>query len=210
MCKTIETSINAFIVSFVTGIILLSSPQKIHKANGLILWSFCFIQLCDATIHYSIREKLPKLNLFVSKYLIPLILFSEAPIIYYATYQLTGKRMIWFEFLLIIYVIFGMLSHTHYCTKITSQSSPNDFLQWCQTTSYNWAKFLFLFFLIMAAYKYPNNIYKLVACIILITAFVANFNNASFGSGWCHQSNILAIIWLGMYLMDIPSKISIF
>jgi hypothetical protein len=202
MCNTLQSSLNTFLLSFVISIFLLTTESKLQKTNALLLLSFCFIQLSDALLHLSIQNNWQNFNLFVSKFIVPLILFSEIPLMYYATYGLTEKRSIAFEYIYGTLCILGFLQYIISCKQVTIQGD-NGFLVWCNNPIRNtWGKLLFFFGIIWATYYYPFNIYKIIFYFILTLTFLYTFSTDTFGSGWCHFANSLSIAWLIVYLIE--------
>lgn len=205
MCRTISESLTTFLVSSVIGIILLSSDKQLNKLNGIILLSYCGIQLTDSLIHYSLLTDNTQLNVFISKYVTPIILLSEIPIVYTAVYMITHKRIIWFEILLVIIETLALLTYIDSCEG-KSIIGKNNYLLWCHSPTPDYVKILFIIGAVIATWYYPNNIYKLVMYIIISATFIITFNYDSFGSGWCHTANILSIAFLIMFLLDIKTK----
>jgi hypothetical protein len=205
MCRTLKDSLDTFIISIVVARILYFSNEKsnqLQKTNAILLLSFCFIQLADFLIHYSIKNDYNTFNFIISRFLIPFILMSEIPIMYYATYKLTGKRMKWFEITAGILCIYGFLSYIYHCNQPSTQAK-NGFLIWCNSPiTSNVYKILFFLGIIIATYHYPMNIYKIVFLIIVTSTFIYTFNSDTFGSGWCHFANVLSIIWLLLFFIQ--------
>lgn len=202
MCRTLKDSLDTFIISLVVARILYFSDNgseydnRLQQTNAILLLSFCFIQLSDAVLHYSIKNDLSSLNQFVSRFIVPTILFSEIPIMYYATYKLTNKRIKWFEVLLAVLSPIALLSFIYNCSGKTTQGKDN-FLIWCGTPITNkFFKFLFFAGILMATYHYPLNIYKVIFYFVVTLTFIYTFDTETFGSGWCHFANALAVLWL--------------
>lgn len=202
MCKTLQDSLDTFLLSFVIARILLFTDSKLQHTNALLILSFCFIQLSDTLLHLSIRNNWDTFNYFVSKFIVPLILFSEIPLMYYATYKLTEKRNIAFEYIYGILCVLGFMQYIISCNELTVQGE-NGFLIWCNNPIRNpIGKFLFFFGIIWATYYYPFNIYKIIFYFILTLTFSYTFSTDTFGSGWCHFANSLSIAWLVVYLIQ--------
>lgn len=202
MCRTLRDSLDTFIVSLVAARILYFSNNSdaqqdlLQKTNAILLLSFCFIQLSDAILHYCLKHDLDTLNIIVSKIVVPLILFSEIPVMYWATYKLTGNRTLWFEKTLFVFSILGFIL---FATNCKSQTVVGDkgFLIWCGDPIKSAAgKLLFFAGIIIATFHYPNNIYKLIFLFVVTSTFIYTFNTDTFGSGWCHFANILSLLFL--------------
>lgn len=200
MCNTLQSSLNTFLLSVFISIILLTTDSKLQHTNALLLLSFCFIQLSDALLHLAIQKNWTNFNYFVSKFIVPLILFSEIPLMYYATYRLTEKRNIAFEYIYGTLCALGFIHYIMYCNELTIQGKDG-FLIWCNNPIRNtWGKLLFFFGIIWATYYYPFNIYKVILYFILTITFVYTFSTDTFGSGWCHFANSLSVAWLLVYM----------
>lgn len=200
MCNTLQASLNTFLLSVVISIILLTTDSKLQHTNALLLLSFCFIQLSDALLHLAIQKNWSNFNYCVSKFIVPLILFSEIPLMYYATYRLTEKRNIAFEYIYGTLCVLGFIHYIMSCNELTIQGKDG-FLIWCNNPIRNtWGKLLFLFGIIWATYYYPFNIYKVILYFILTITFVYTFSTDTFGSGWCHFANSLSVAWLLVYV----------
>lgn len=208
MCRTLKDSMDTFIISLVVARILYFSDNgdefqdKLQQTNAILLLSYCFIQLSDAVLHYSIKNDLTWLNHFVSRFIVPIILFSEIPIMYYATYKLTNKRIMWFETALVVASLFALFSFVYSCQGKTTQGADG-FLIWCGTPITNkFFKVLFFAGILLATFYYPLNIYKIVFYFVVTLTFLYTFNNETFGSGWCHFANALAVIWLAIFFIQ--------
>lgn len=203
MCRTFEESISTFVITFSIGCILIASKKQQHITNGIILLSFCFMQLSDAIIHYSILTNNDILNKIFTKYITHIILYLEAPITYYAVYKLTKKRIPLFE---ITYFIIGslyLIKIIYDCNEKSIVPINNTYLQWCQSNMSSYRKITFLIGLLFAAWQYPNDIYKFSIYSTVITAFAINFFDKSFGSKWCHYANYLSIFLLIFYIFNV-------
>jgi|688.fasta_scaffold384590_2 hypothetical protein len=200
MCYSLQSSLYTFLFSFLVALYLYSTNIPIHQTNGLILLSFIFMQLNDTIIHYSINHSLENLNYYTSKYLTTLILSLEIPLIYYFVYLLTGKRNILLEIIFGIIILYGFVYGINSCQDI-SIKKPDGYILWCQNTIQPLFKFIFLIGLLLAMWYYPNNIYKLLFYIIVISTFAFNYNNQTFGSRWCHHANLLSILLLLIYFI---------
>lgn len=208
MCRTLKDSLDTFIISLVVARILYFSDNSteyentLQQTNAILLLSFCFIQLSDAVLHYAIKNDMTSLNLFVSRFIVPTILFSEIPIMYYATYKLTNKRIKWFEALLAILSPIALFSFIYNCDGKTTQGE-NKFLIWCGTPITNkFFKFFFFAGILLATYYYPLNIYKIIFYFVVTLTFIYTFDTETFGSGWCHFANALAVIWLITFFVN--------
>lgn len=201
MCYSLESSLHTFIFSFLVAIYLYSTNIPLQQTNGLILLSFIFIQLNDTIIHYSINHSLQNLNYYTSKYLTTLILSLEIPLIYYFVYLLTNKRNILLEIIFSIIILSGFIYGINSCDNITIKNNDG-YLIWCQNTIKPIFKFIFLLGLLLSMWYYPNNMYKLLFYIIVISTFGFNYNTPTFGSRWCHHANILSIFLLLLYLIN--------
>lgn len=202
MCRTITESFTTFLFSSTVAIILLCSKEQFYRSNGIIIFAFCGIQLVDTLIHYGLQTHNPSLNLIVSKYMLPTILYLEIPIIYYAVYLLTKRRMIWFEILMVIGVISAFVKHILTCNKISIPGN-NQFLVWCQHKSITWYKLVFLLGFYLAGWNYPNTLTKWAIYALGTITYIMTFNNNSFGSGWCHYANIISVILLLFFVIKI-------
>lgn len=198
MCYSLQSSLYTFALSFLVAIYLYSTNIPIHKTNGLILLSFIFIQLNDSIIHYSINNSLEKLNYYTSKYLTTTILSLEIPLIYYSVYLLTGKRNIFLEIVFGMIILYGFIYGIRSCQDI-SIKNHDGYILWCQNTIQPLFKYIFLIGLLLAMWYYPNNIYKLVFFIIIISTFGINIDKPTFGSRWCNHANLLSICLILLY-----------
>jgi hypothetical protein len=176
--------------------------DKLQQTNAILIVSFCFIQLSDAILHYALKNNLHDFNLFVSKFIVPTILFSEIPIMYWATFKLTGKRIEWFEYAMAAYCLIGFLSFVLSCNSKTVVGNDG-FLVWCgHPIDSVVGKYLFFLGILIATYHYPLNIYKVVFVTVVAATFFYTFYTETFGSGWCHFANILSVIFLAIYFVQ--------
>lgn len=208
MCRTLKDSLDTFIISLVVARILYFSDAQetesfsLQKTNAILLLSFCFIQLGDALIHYSIKNNYDTFNLVLSRLVIPMILMLEIPIMYYATYKYTGKRIRWFEIVAGVLCIYGFVRFAYGCTQ-PSKVGADGFLVWCNNPiTSSVYKILFFLGILIATFYYPLNIYKIIFLIVVTSTFVYTFNSETFGSGWCHFANMLSVLWLATFFIQ--------
>lgn len=208
MCRNLKDSLDTFIISLVVARILYfsksssDSVDRLQQTNAILILSFCFIQLSDAMIHYAIKNNLDSFNILVSRFLIPTILFSEIPIMYWATFKLTGKRIIWFEYAMVLYCLVGFLTFVKGCDSKTVVGNDG-FLIWCNHPIESViGKVLFFLGILTATYHYPLNAYKFVFVSVVTATFVYTFHTDTFGSGWCHFANALSVLFLCIFFIQ--------
>ena len=192
MCYSIEVSLVTFLITSLCMLYVYSKSVEL-KWIATFVMIVTTIQLCDALLWMSINNNNIELNMFVSKYMLSLVLVSELLVAYYGAKSLGTFENKIYELFLWLYVIFFMIMWIATC-KATNRNSDG-YLTWCDYSITPLMKILFLFFLIVPFIcGYTNEYIKISIVSVCIATFILNFYKKSFGSGWCHISNILSII----------------
>lgn len=202
MCKTVETSLTTYAISFVCVCVCL---QLAGQSAGirfacLFIMSFSTMQLLDAGLWWSIDNRAKSLNHIITRYAIPVVLASEVLVSYFAVKYIFGWKNAYYELGLAIFVAFILGGWWFkYCTKhmYTAPHPTEKYLHWCGTEFNALTRALFLFFLLAPVLLgMPKNetAIKYVLAIPITTTLLVNFNKITFGSRWCWSSNITSII----------------
>jgi hypothetical protein len=204
MCKSFETSVSTFAFSLACVAVsaAMCKTKEVHFASAFIL-TFSLIQLIDAGIWWSIRRKNNALNRALTRYATPVVLMSELLVSYFGIKYMFGWSNQYFEYGLATFVIGALGTWIFkYCNDANAQHTlpHNDgYLHWCGVAFSTVVRFSFIFFLlfpILVGMPSKYAIMKYAITIPIVTTFVVNFMNPTFGSRWCWSSNVTSALLL--------------
>lgn len=212
MCKSFDTSISTFAFSLACVAVsaAMCKTKEVYFASAFIL-TFSLIQIIDAGIWWSIGHKNNALNRVLTRYATPVVLMSELLVSYFGVKYMFGWSNRYFEYGLATFVIGALGTWIFkYCNDANAHTLPHTdgYLYWCGVDISTVVRTSFLFFLLFPILvgmpsKYATM--KYVLTIPIITTFVVNFMNITFGSRWCWSSNITSALLLAYSAM--PSNV---
>ena len=203
MCKSIETSLSTFAFSLacVAASAAICPTKEVHFASMFIL-TFSLIQLVDAGLWWSIRNRNKVLNNALSRYAIPVVLVSELLVSYFGVKHVFGWSNPYYELGLAIFGT-GVLGTWifKYCNNATAYTLPytDGYLHWCGVEINLVIRILFIAFLLLPiAVGMPSKhaILKYLITVPIVATFFMNFANPTFGSRWCWSSNVTSALLL--------------
>jgi hypothetical protein len=208
MCKTFETSLATFVFSLtcVTLSLHIRKTKELYFASMFIL-TFSIMQLLDAGIWWSITHKNKLLNNFISRYAVPFLLACELLVSYFGVKYIFGWSNRYFEYGLLIFVSFILLSWVfRYCNDTTAYTVPytDGYLHWCGVELHTVVRVLFILLLLTPiAIGLPSkyNLIKYLIIIPIIATFVMNYMKVTFASRWCWSSNIVSGLLLAYSML---------
>ena len=204
MCKSIKTSLTTFAITAVSfGIIWLLSSAPQYRFAVLFLFTISLMQLVDAALWVSVRNKLDITNLMISRYVILAVLIAEILVSYYGIRYYMGWSDRRYE--AIMWVSIGIMIYRWlyiYDCKKTSVY-PDGYLFWCTSHMTWYGKIIFLMLLIIPIIMgYPNMLLKWLLVGGITATFAVNFFNGTFGTRWCWSGNTLVPIILLVVLLE--------
>ena len=206
MCKSMETSLATYAVSLVCVCVCLKleAVSKAVRFACMFILTFATMQLLDAGLWWSIRNRDKPLNHAISRYAIPALFAVELLVTYFGANLMFGWRNAYYELGLAAFVVFTLGAWMfRFCpsgaASYTAPDSTDGYLHWCGVELNTLTRVTFLFFLISPIlFGLPQSAtaikYMLVAPLLL--TFIFNFNKITFGSRWCWSSNITSVILL--------------
>jgi hypothetical protein len=203
MCKSIETSLSTFAFSLacVAASAAICPTKEVHFASMFIL-TFSLIQLVDAGLWWSIRNKNKLVNNALSRYAIPVVLVSELLVSYFGIKHMFGWSNQYYELGLATFGT-GVLGTWifKYCNNATAYTLPytDGYLHWCGVEIGKAVRILFIAFLLLPiAVGMPSKhaILKYLITAPIMATFFMNFANPTFGSRWCWSSNVTSALLL--------------
>jgi hypothetical protein len=182
--------------------ILYVRPTPEIKYLVWFMMTFTSMQLVDAVIWYSLRNKNDTLNRIFSQFVIPIVLAAELLVAYYAAKYYIGWSNRIFEVLLWIIVIFLIFSWIRDCMNPITKPNTNGNLVWCNHKFGHLPRVIFFVALMLPfALAYPNGWIKTAALTWAFASWIWNYSNPAFGSRWCWASNIFALFVLAIVLL---------
>ena len=203
MCKTIETSLSTFAFSLacVASSAAICPTKEVHFASMFIL-TFSLIQLVDAGLWWSIRNRNKVLNNALSRYALPVVLVSELLVSYFGVKHVFGWSNPYYELGLAVFGT-GVLGTWIFksCNNATAYTLPytDGYLHWCGVEINLVIRILFIAFLLLPiAVGMPSKhaILKYLITVPIVATFFMNFANPTFGSRWCWSSNVTSALLL--------------
>ena len=203
MCKTIETSLSTFAFSLacVAASAAICPTKEVHFASMFIL-TFSLIQLVDAGLWWSIRNRNKVLNNALSRYALPVVLVSELLVSYFGVKHVFGWSNPYYELGLAVFGT-GVLGTWIFksCNNATAYTLPytDGYLHWCGVEINLVIRILFIAFLLLPiAVGMPSKhaILKYLITVPIVATFFMNFANPTFGSRWCWSSNVTSALLL--------------
>jgi len=203
MCKSIETSLSTFAFSLacVAASAAICPTKEVHFASMFIL-TFSLIQLVDAGLWWSIRNRNKVLNNALSRYAIPVVLVSELLVSYFGIKHMFGWSNPYYELGLAVFGT-GVLGTWifKYCNNATAYTLPytDGYLHWCGVEISKAVRILFIAFLLLPiAVGMPSKhaILKYLITAPIMATFFMNFVTPTFGSRWCWSSNVTSALLL--------------
>lgn len=194
MCKSIGTSIAAFFTTLVSMSIVVSISRKPeHLFVAVFLFTISLMQLADALLWKSIKDGSIKSNLFVSKYILILILVSEFLVSYYGIRYFFGWSNKLYEIILWVVVIRGLYIWSAKC-KATDVYTDG-YLRWCNKNIKLRDKIGCLFMLVFPIIMgYPNILLKWILLGFIFITFIIQVWYVTFGSRWCWIANPASVL----------------
>jgi hypothetical protein len=203
MCKSIETSLSTFAFSLacVAASAAICPTKEVHFASMFIL-TFSLIQLVDAGLWWSIRNRNKVLNNALSRYALPVVLVSELLVSYFGVKHVFGWSNPYHELGLAVFGT-GVLGTWIFksCNNATAYTLPytDGYLHWCGVEINLVIRILFIAFLLLPiAVGMPSKhaILKYLITVPIVVTFFMNFANPTFGSRWCWSSNVTSALLL--------------
>jgi hypothetical protein len=161
MCRSIQDSVTAGLIIHATALILVLTGKPEYLWLGAFVFSVGMMQWADAIIWYQRAHQIS--TIFVSRYVLPLILLSEPICAYLGYLHYYKQRIIPFELLMALYLSVHMLTWMSECIENTSVTADG-YLKWCNFDITDIPKIAYLFFLVFPFLFFPD---KAVRTIIL-------------------------------------------
>lgn len=197
MCRSLETSLATFAVTFGCMMAILSRrPTPEIKYFVVFVLTFTTMQLVDAIIWYGLHTQQEVVNKLASQTIVPVVLSAELLVAYYAAGHYLGWRNRLYEIALWVYVGVLVVAWVRDCVKdpITRPNADGN-LVWCNTGFNKYSRIFFLFYLLFPlAIAYPNGWIKTATLTLVFGTWLWNYSNPAFGSRWCWSSNSVAIV----------------
>ena len=205
MCKNINISLSTLVVSWACCAFLYNKSPE-FKYVSIFIATFATIQLLDALLWWAINTKQYSLNIFVSKFIVIIILLSEIIVAYYGAKYILGWNNFYFEVIIWIFVIAILFDWIVNCNKETIVYGEDKYLLWCDkplnNSNNNIGKTIFLILVLTPAIFALKDIYLLMTVVgISVITFLLNFSYANFGARWCWSANIMSITTVVYYLI---------
>lgn len=191
MCINFETSISAFLIGTISGLLLALKEQKEKKVIGLFIMFFSIVQLCEAMIYkgYDINgffSKLLYLDLGFQGFIFFLLL-------YYYSFSINNIYLLLTAFIAINFIIKLLYTNFH-------KSQINTCLTWNFLDNYssNLLALMYILMFIFSFYKQTNNIF-FNSGIILAFTYILSFKLQQYKntpSIWCLTSALAAPLFL--------------
>lgn len=202
MCINFETSITAWIISFISSVYMLANPQIYNNWLPLFILTFTQIQILESIIwagyNTSINGKATKLLLF--------FLLMQPLINSYVGYKNTNEKTLFYLTVFFILIII----YEYFSTKndaFNSTVGPNGHLVWNRYDQNGQSKSLFgnniigiiyLIGLFLPFLFMKNNTMKIILILFGLITFSLTriYYNEEFGSMWCFVSVLLSLVAL--------------
>jgi hypothetical protein len=189
MCRTLEDSVTAGLISTLTSLVLFSTKKPAYIWLGAFLLTIGLTQWIDAYVWY-VGAKTPDANAAI-RYGTGLVLALEPLVSYgglvYAT-QIRFSPL--YELCL---PIFSVMLYVYWISLCDTTPISNDgFLKWCNSTPSFFVKASFLFFLIVPFLWFPDPFLRILAITICTAGFIYSLTKEAFGSHWCYSVNALS------------------
>ena len=191
MCINFETSISAFLIGTISGLLLALKEQKEKKVIGLFIMFFSIVQLCEAMIYkgYDINgffSELLYLDLGFQGFIFFLLL-------YYYSFSINNIYLLLTAFIAINFIIKLLYTNFH-------KSQINTCLTWNFLDNYssNLLALMYILMFIFSFYKQTNNIF-FNSGIILAFTYILSFKLQQYKntpSIWCLTSALAAPLFL--------------
>ncbi len=188
MCYSFEASVFAGSISYISSFILLARNQEYDRWLALFILSFSSIQWAEALLWKNLDNV--SVNLFITEWLIPIILASEGLV------ALLGANMYHDidPYFWILYIIIALsLIFYNYDSSLTAVVDGS--LSWGPKNNIN-LYVLFTIYLILPFYFYmEDEMSKSVIIYGVIVLLIHSMINKSksISSNWCYYANLLSV-----------------
>ena len=193
MCKDIKDSILSGSLSYITGLVLLSTYKREYIWLGLFILVIGTIQWIDALIWYFKSKNQPTLNL--TKHGTIPVLALQPVFAYFGYVYYSGKNFIPLD---ILYIVSSLYIYYTWIKKCKETSITKDgYLKWCNIDFTNIISMtIFIILLLFPFIYFPDLFLRNIIFGTVIALWIYNFNHEAFGSRWCYSFFVCDIIIL--------------
>lgn len=198
MCQDVQSSLAAGGISWLTAAILWSSGSLKWQWLAAFIASFSTVQFVDAGVWAAGPSSATALVLV--RYVLPLVLASEPLVNYWGFRRALKRRLPWFEIFLGVFCVYLVANWMLTCGQPTTVTRDG-WLKWCDADSTAIGKLAFLVALAVPFLYFPDPVMRAIILGGGTLAWALNFHREAWGSRWCHFSNALSVISLGVFIL---------
>jgi hypothetical protein len=188
MCRTLEDSVTAGLVSTLTSLVLFSTKKPAYVWLGAFLLTIGFTQWIDAYVWY--KGATTQEADTAIRYGTGLVLALE-PIVSYAGLYATQNRFS--PIYEVSLLLFSLMLYGYWITLCKTTPISNDgFLKWCDSSPSFGVKAAFMFFLVLPFFWFPDPFLRVLMITLCTTGFLYSLTKEAFGSHWCYSVNAMS------------------
>lgn len=193
MCRTLEDSVTAGLVSTLTSLVLVSTKKPVYVWLGAFIFTIGLTQWIDAYVWYkgAATQEADTAIRYGTGLVLPLELLVSYGGLVYATQTRFSPL---YEVSL---ALFSLMMYGYWIALCEKTPISNDgFLKWCNSSPPLFVSFTFLFFLILPFFWFPDSYLRILAITLCSVGFAYSLTKEAFGSHWCYSVNALSAMAL--------------